>query len=253
MDDMFKYFPINEFLLSTLKDNEIWFSNPNNFNDPFDCNLKCNYLKDFDFEKCTNDMLREDFNSATSNEEYLRKHQIQTRIAIVHEHKRKTETKQINEDLQNMVMETGVSCFSKNNSSILMWSHYSDNHKGVCLKFNTSDKAFFENYHSVKYVEKFPSTNEIFDTNSSHNFLFFTKSEEWNYEQEVRLIKNSNSLVKFNPNCLEAIYFGAKCGNKDVEEIINLVDSQNKYKNVSYYKMKLAPENFKLVRELINN
>ncbi len=36
---IFKYHRINKFLYDLLINNEIWFSNPFSFNDPFDCNL----------------------------------------------------------------------------------------------------------------------------------------------------------------------------------------------------------------------
>ena len=253
MDTRYKYFPVNEFLFSTLINSEIWFSNPNNFNDPFDCNLKCQYLKDYDFEERTNNMLRNEFNSAISNESYIREHKIITSVAEAHEQKRKTKSEQINVDFESKVIETGISCFSKNNSSILMWSHYSNNHRGVCLKFNTSDRVFFDNCHQVKYVQEFPGADANLDVEGSHNFLFFTKSEEWVYEEEVRVIKNSNSLSGFEPDCLEAIYFGAKCKEKDIKTIMNLVEGLKKYDNISYYRFKLSEDSFRLESEIINN
>ena len=34
---LYRYFPINGSTESIFKDNELWFKNPNEFNDPFDC------------------------------------------------------------------------------------------------------------------------------------------------------------------------------------------------------------------------
>jgi hypothetical protein len=31
-----------------------------------------------------------------------------------------------------------ITCFSEVNYNILMWSHYANNHKGICLKFKTT-------------------------------------------------------------------------------------------------------------------
>ncbi len=36
-----------------------------------------------------------------------------------------------------------VSCFSETCDSILMWSHYADSHKGVCIEFENEDNDFF--------------------------------------------------------------------------------------------------------------
>jgi hypothetical protein len=34
----------------------------------------------------------------------------------------------------------GVSCFSESWNSILMWSHYADRHKGICLGFDVPEE-----------------------------------------------------------------------------------------------------------------
>ena len=43
-----------------------------------------------------------------------------------------------------------ISCFSKRYDSILMWSHYGDKHKGICIEFDRPDKDFID----VKYSKK---------------------------------------------------------------------------------------------------
>lgn len=254
MHTLYKYFSINKSLCSTLINNEIWFSNPNNFNDPFDCNLKCNYVTDSFFKERTENLLREAYNSAIRNESFFKEHKILTLISDSHEQKRKEETDRINKQLQDKVSQTGISCFSKTHLNIVMWSHYSDNHRGVCLAFNASEKVFFDKCHEVRYVEDFPNTDSILGVDdNSQNFLFSTKSKDWEYEQEVRVIKRSNSLVKFDPNSLEKIYFGAKCEKSGIKYIIDLLKEHKKYENVVFHRMKLATDSFKLESELINH
>lgn len=251
MESLYKYHRINDNLLKSLEKSEMWFANPTTFNDPFDCNLKCHYLIDERYQEQINEEQRNAFNSATSNESFYKQHKSLMMIAEAHEKERKSRTEKLNIDLQKRISEVGISCFSKVHTSILMWSHYSYNHTGVCLKFNTSDKSFFNNYKEITYLDKFPTTNEILNHHQSDNFLFFTKSLEWSYENEVRLIKRSQSLENFDPNCLEAVYFGLNCDPEEQGKIINLVKNKKGYENVDFYKMQRSQDSFKLLEEKI--
>ena len=253
MKDLYKYFGINEFLFSTLKDNKIWFSNPNSFNDPFDCNVKCKYLEDLMFQERIHNDLRDVFNSVDNNESYFRERKISLTIADSHETKRKEETRRLNQELHDTVDKTGVSCFSEKMDSILMWSHYTEDHKGVCLQFNPSDKLFSEKCERMIYVDEFPNIDSKRIINEPNNFLFFTKSNEWRYESEVRVIKDSNSLHSFSPKSLIAIYFGVNCDPDDVKKIKDIINNHSQYENVSFHKMNLSTEGFKLLPENINN
>lgn len=246
MDTLFKYFTINDNFKATIVNNQIWFSSPDDFNDPFDCNIKCQYIKDVEFEERINDEIREEYNSADSNEAFFRQHKNLSMIAEGHDVKLKTNTSKLNENLYNTVKDTGVACFSKINSSILMWSHYADNHKGVCLKFKTSDTEFFDNVANVRYTEKFPNLGNEFQYSDSQNFLFFTKSNEWAYEEEVRVLKKPKQLFKFKPEVLDSIYFGAKCEKEKCKEIIELVQKKMAYENVKFFQVKLDSDAFKL-------
>ncbi|CAL65907.1 DUF2971 domain-containing protein [Christiangramia forsetii] len=252
MEYLFKYHQININLYKSLQKNEVWFANPSTFNDPFDCNLKCHYIIDKYYQEQINEEQRIAFNSATHNEIFFRQHKNLMKIAEGHEKDRKEKTEKLNSDLQKRVSEVGISCFSKTHLSILMWSHYANNHSGVCLKFNTKDKSFFEDYKEVKYSEEFPTSDDIAKQDKSDNFLFFTKSQQWSYEQEVRLMKKADSLEIFDPQCLEAIYFGLDCVPKEQEKIIQIIQLNKGYNNVDFYKMQKSPKSFELIEEKIN-
>jgi len=43
----------------------------------------------------------------------------------------------------------GVLCFSRSWNNVLMWSHYADRHKGICLGFDVLD----ERTRRVRYIE----------------------------------------------------------------------------------------------------
>ncbi len=53
----------------------------------------------------------------------------------------------------------GVICFSSNYDNILMWSHYANNHKGICIEFDLNDSFFHGKYKDV------PSELDLFIDN----------------------------------------------------------------------------------------
>lgn len=66
-----------------------------------------------------------------------------------------------------------------------MWSHYADNHRGVCLEFATAN-PLFATAKAVQYLKDYPSwvpmdADQVVKT-------VYTKSNEWEYEDEYRLL-----------------------------------------------------------------
>jgi hypothetical protein len=51
-----------------------------------------------------------------------------------------------------------VGCFAANPNSVLMWSHYANQHTGICVEFSgfsmLSSAKFLELLHPVRYTEK---------------------------------------------------------------------------------------------------
>jgi hypothetical protein len=78
----------------------------------------------------------------------------------------------------------GILCFSKSWQNPLLWSHYADKHKGLCLGFEVPDDRVRE----VRYVPKrlpCPSLQE-WDEDFVQKLLY-TKFKHWEYEQEYRV------------------------------------------------------------------
>ncbi|PXY02714.1 hypothetical protein DF185_01065 [Marinifilum breve] len=251
MDTVYKYFPLNQFLLSTILYNEIWFSSPENFNDPFDCNINCQYVKDIRYDNEINEILHQERKRTAVSEPYYLKESMLNNIALTIDNRNKSGVFFSNLTLKVLYKYVGISCFSKKHNNILMWSHYADNHNGVCLKFNTTDKDFFEECHAVTYLERLPSFQDRNNFSDPQKFLFYTKSKDWEYEAEVRVLKKSNQLFNFDPVCLEAIYFGVKCKVSESSKVINIIKGLSKYEKVKFYQMELDDEGFNLIEKEI--
>ncbi len=89
---------------------------------------------------------------------------------------------------QEMSRKTGLICFSKMRTNPLLWSHYADRHKGICLGFEVVN----EDLHQVIYTSKRPDPEDLFSNNISVQYMAMknfvaTKYSHWQYENEWRL------------------------------------------------------------------
>lgn len=160
-----------------------------------------------------------------------------------------------------------ISCFSKRYDSILMWSHYGDKHKGICVEFDRPDKDFLD----VKYSKKrckfdledttrrvlgYMLSNEEVDVNNKGLIRciskpFIVKSLDWQYEEEVRCILSPSSdgvskLEELNlytmPTSITKIYVGCKV-DKASEEYKNLITIAQE-KGIAIIQLKTSDETF---------
>jgi len=94
---------------------------------------------------------------------------------------------------QNLVR---VSCFATNPNSVVMWSHYANQHTGICIEFSRSSMLssakFLELLHPVRYSEKILDAFQLTWPNMPeevwHILAACHKSKEWEYENEWRLV-----------------------------------------------------------------
>jgi hypothetical protein len=75
----------------------------------------------------------------------------------------------------------GMLCFSSDKSNPLLWSHYADRHKGICLGFRVRDALVAP----IKYVEARTELRPPLTENCVRELLF-TKYSGWEYEKEWR-------------------------------------------------------------------
>lgn len=163
-----------------------------------------------------------------------------------------------------------VCCYSKRNDSILMWSHYAESHKGICIEFNPyDDNDFKEVSYSKKRIkfdmknitsivlaydylgEKVNPKNKIVMKSIMKSFL--TKSEDWKYEEEVRSIYSTNDnsgRVTFennkylvNPGDIVAIYVGCKMSKENENKVRELA------KTIPVYRMVESETEYKVLEK----
>lgn len=165
----------NRFRVTELLDGRLVLSSPSRFNDPFDSRLNLNH-------------------SDLTGDEAQKK--IETRGPLVGE---TSDAELVSIEAFNrecIYKEYRMFCFSEIRESLLMWSHYARAHKGICLKLKV-DRPNLENRHSLKQVRYTTHYPEIAGQDIENgdlgalNTLLLTKSVDWLYEKEWRLITKS--------------------------------------------------------------
>jgi hypothetical protein len=85
----------------------------------------------------------------------------------------------------------GVLCFSRTWANPVLWSHYADKHRGLCLGFDVPDSLLHDvKYRSTRLKAELESAIPRHDRDTLGYKLMTTKFKHWVYEDEVRLISN---------------------------------------------------------------
>jgi hypothetical protein len=172
----YKFMPINEFTFKNLLNNQIWFSSPLNFNDPFD--LLIPFKKDFtdvEFRRRIPQI------PPYTDEKY-------EDLLLFYKNNPSELEKWTEIGQKRFAERIKIACFCKEKSNIIMWSHYANYHKGICLKFDSAkDYHFFHEedwerkkfpIKKVKYPEKLKLLNFFKDNEKFFESCTYTKYYE---------------------------------------------------------------------------
>ncbi|MDF0378469.1 DUF2971 domain-containing protein [Methylophilus sp. YYY-1] len=149
--------------------------------------------------------------------------------------------------------EIGILCFSKTWHNPVMWSHYGNRHKGLCLGFDLMDDWTFPiSYKGVRLKEDTEKGVRENKETLGHQLLT-TKYKHWEYEREVRMIIQLKHAVKdkeyyFLPFCnalnLREVIIGARNDTRPEKVSSNISTEDFK---VKITKSRMAFGSFKIV------
>lgn len=198
----------------------IKFSSAFDLNDPFE--LKFNLELNVNDETHKQEFLINNPNSSEIDFENW-KQQVKNNEGFLWYNEQKTRN--------DLAQRISLCSFTINNSNNLMWSHYTNNHRGICVEY---DKLFAKYLISntdficsnlVNYSESPPTINTAKDRENIISKALFNKQIEWKYEQEHRIVIWSNNnvdYIKFPRNFIKAVYVGAKANNQLISKVLDL-------------------------------
>ncbi|MGL5257164.1 MAG: DUF2971 domain-containing protein [Proteocatella sp.] len=167
-----------------------------------------------------------------------------------------------------------VLSLSKTKDNLLMWAHYANAHKGVVIEFDETNEFFRGNdiineAKEVTYLKNVPML-DIYNYKFK-DFLYY-KSEDWKYENEVRLTKfclnnttnsepiewmkqnaensydvkdvQGSQLVDIPPGLITGVYLGANFDFEKYKDILEKI--RNK---VPVYRMVFKKDSFEVIQD----
>lgn len=184
---IYKYRPFNANTLTCLVRNRIWFASPATFNDPFDGFVS------FPREGEAYAIDQAISNKSSPNYAHLNQRidDEGTRGAV---DSLKVSTFNPWDGIDALVKRRGVFCANAERDNILMWSHYADEHRGICVGYEF-DYEKVSDYARILRVKPSQSDGievitdfDLSDQAAAVEKLLTRKSSLWSYEKEWRLI-----------------------------------------------------------------
>lgn len=211
----FKFRKINKYLIDGLVKGTLYFASPKQLNDPFDCRV--------DIKKSAKQAIgqlsgrrKEILTNLTNMERYL---------------------DQIQRDTSNVA----VCSFSLFLNDSLLWAHYANQHRGLCLTYDFPE-SFLDNPREilavapVEYEDNSMTKWFVDNTPTKENdFKEFTleivkkaltiKSPAWGYEKEVRIIRMQSGPFEIEKRHLKQVCFGLDTTDSDIDLIRKVIDN----------------------------
>jgi hypothetical protein len=150
--------------------------------------------------------------------------------------------------------DRGVCCFSKSYSSLVLWSHYGDQHRGLCIGYGTDrapkpqlQKVVYGKWRGIKtsalvqaFIHDDGDTKNQLDRN-----ILLRKAREWGYEREWRLIGPQG--LQESPLLLKEVTFGLRCPTAIKHAIVKALSGRNR--TVRFYEVYSVPGQYVLRRK----
>lgn len=248
---LFKYYSDEPKKLQAVKANKLWYSMPCNFNDVFDCDISINQ------EELFNCVLRRFPNNRRIMPGSIEWNQIRRTINEQAQLMRAT----FDEARSNI----GVSCLTETCKSLLMWAHYANCHRGMCVEYPLAEIEHQLGYLPIPVI--YSESRVSFRLPNSQTIekdalklvvqSLTSKSPEWSYEREWRMLrddvscgeqwnkKEQGALLKMIRPCSIILGCAAK---PDFEEEVKTYCADSR---INLYKMKRNPTQYRLDKTTI--
>lgn len=247
-EKFYHYQPFNkDHLIVMLKEQKLFFSDPHNVNDPWDCKPWFDYRTLLEDPAKREEMITflrlaaphlEDHPLRPYYEDRIRTNDAELRNAV----------EMSSSLLIKQIAERRIYCLTPFPDSTLMWSHYAANHRGLCLEFDKNN-PLIEKARPVRYRKTYPVWTPLSALNDPLEVVF-TKSMDWSYEREFRILASSldgplklyDNFVLLPAGALTSIIVG--CESKDYAEVLTIVSEHMPL--VSMKRIVRSPNEYKL-------
>ena len=161
---------INQKLKTAIQESKLFFSHPASFNDPLECTIPVT-IENYDinsekYRECIESIIDERIGRKKDNSE---------------RRKRIDEAMEYGIPIENCL----VTCFTKDGSNQLMWSHYADQNKGVCLCYEVPNTT-------EEFTEKIEWSDRISYLMKKYRLEFYGDSVIYSIKRSSLHISNTS-------------------------------------------------------------
>lgn len=222
--------------LDIIEHNRIYFANIRDFNDPFDCLPKMEMANTY---RPIKEIVKHNYPEMPRHERRYKEAELKRQFS------------RGGHGLVDLASGdsiypdhgVGVLCLANKANNFLMWSHYADSHRGVCLRFKT-EYGIFEHAREVIYSNERPVIGSYTHSpDEAVRAALLTKADFWAYEEEWRVLSHPGALEGLPPGpgianlplgLLDAVIMGVNISNQDKDYIIKIINILNNGRNNSY-------------------
>ena len=209
IDLLYKFtrFDLNR-LADLLVRKRLYFARPAEFNDPWEARPWIQVDQMAERERWVNLLIQEGYSERDAHEKVAEK--------------TPQEVFEISTGAMNQFFDKTLVCsLTTQKGHPLLWSHYADGHRGLCLGFDTKNSPF-RLALKVSYQDRYPTRHHPIIDPMQRGFedrsILATKSKVWSYEDEYRVVDHPLSEIRvgeFDGQCailpddaLTDVYFG---------------------------------------------
>jgi hypothetical protein len=237
-----------EHVRETIIDNTIYLASPSSFNDPFDCApaFSPSLTPDGAYALARRYLSRQHPKWAEEKLELAAEQFVAQTcgadMAVV--------AQGLRDGYEQVRDWLALYCVSETCASALMWSHYADSHRGICIGFD-SGVDIFAKAQPVTYSHVRHTVDPVHDSDEQRlaNSLLL-KSADWKYEKEWRYIDFQTLPGKYQLNspAILQVVLGARISVLDESRVVGWIE-QLEHKpellrasiSPNFFKVDLAP------------
>lgn len=210
------------------EDHTLYLASAEQYNDPFECRVKFSFeapetVKVQNFAK---GLQRK--HNISQEEATTRATEMLSRVPL-----NDLEPTLVNPLVRMVRTDAGILSFSATRDPILMWSHYADSHKGICVQFDTSvseSSDIIGGAVQVDYQDNIPTVDYYYLSKKDMALqVVATKSTEWKYEDEWRTLEMdaARTTVPYPPDALSGVILGKEISQENKDQVLELVAKQD--------------------------
>jgi len=168
----------------------------------------------------------------------------------------------------------GILSLTEKRDNLLMWAHYAAEHTGYVIGFDTTHQ-YWNNFgdetgndhasvlRKVDYSDRRPSPGHVAAVTRTE--MYFTKSREWQYEQEWRVfrvleqadhvigLENDLPICLFNypKESVREVLVGCRASEETENAIVEIVAGTKAYQEVDVLKAEIVQPNSSSISDLL--